>query len=293
MADDASIHRAVVVGVRQLTPGMARVTLGGDGLRSFVSTGVGDEYVHVLFPRPGEDQPVLPRDGAWRDEDGEPLPSRHYTIRGHRSSPGEVDLDVVLHEGGIAGAWVREAAPGHVVALTEPRGLYDAPETVTLRHLLADETGLPAVARLIEQAPAGVRTRAVVELADTAHRLAIEHGPDTEVVWIRGGNGRGPSRLPDVVRGLDIPDDGSAYVWVAGETKALREVRRHLRQERGLASSAYCVIGYWTDKAEEWRARYEALDPAVRDELQRMWDDDRPSEEIEDDYIARLESLGL
>lgn len=293
MAARPSIHRAEVIGTRRLTPGMLRVTLGGDGLRAFTSTGVGDEYVHVLFPRPGEDEPALPADGeSWLGED-DAAPGRHYTVRDHRAAVGEIDLDVVVHEGGVACAWALAAGPGDVVGVSAPRGLYDPPAGTTVRFLLADETGLPAVARLIEQAPPGIRTRAVVEVADRSHQLTIDHGGDTELTWVRAGNGRSPSRLPELVRTLELPDDGSGYVWVAGETKALREVRKHLRRERGLPAMAYRVVGYWTGEAEAWRARYDALPAEVRDGLARMWEDDRPADEIEDDYIARLESLGL
>ena len=54
------------------------------------------------------------------------------------------------------------------------------------------------------------------------------------------------------------------------------------------------MVGYWTFKAEEWNARYEALSKQVRDELMAMWSDDsRDEEDIEDEYIDRLERLGL
>ena len=49
------IYRAEVITARRLTPGMVRVTFGGEDLSRFATTGVGDEYLRVFFPH-GEDR---------------------------------------------------------------------------------------------------------------------------------------------------------------------------------------------------------------------------------------------
>ena len=40
-----------VLGRRMVSPGMVRVTLGGEGLAGLKTTGVGDEYVRLFLPR--------------------------------------------------------------------------------------------------------------------------------------------------------------------------------------------------------------------------------------------------
>ena len=58
-----------VLGRGNVTPGMVRVTLGGDGLRDFRSTGVGDEYVRFFFPDLDTGELVLPdidAQGFWK-----------------------------------------------------------------------------------------------------------------------------------------------------------------------------------------------------------------------------------
>lgn len=80
---------------------------------------------------------------------------------------------------------------------------------------------------------------------------------------------------------------------MAGETKTLRGVRRHLRHELGLPATAYKADGYWTVRAEDWNASYNALDADTRAGLEALWEADRPEEEIEDEYDARLTALGL
>ena len=97
-----------------------------------------------------------------------------------------------------------------------------------------------------------------------------------------------------MVRSAPTPGPDSGYIWVAGEAACLRSVRKYLRHELRLPTDRYKVVGYWTFKAEEWNARYETLSQEVQDELMSLWaDQSRNEEEIEDEYIDRLERLGL
>jgi len=124
------------------------------------------------------------------------------------------------------------------------------------------------------------------------YRLDLAVPPGTEVTWIDGGNGHGPSRLEQVVRSLPRPP-GVGYVWVAGETRELRGVRRYLRRELGLPSTAYKTVGYWTDGAERWRAEFEALDAEIKASLEAIWELDADLGDIEIQYDERLARLGL
>jgi NADPH-dependent ferric siderophore reductase len=289
------IHRAEVVTTCALGHDLRRIVLGGDGLAGFVSTGVGDEYVRLFLPRPGAREPALPvAEGAgWRFPEGTPeSPTRTYTVRRVDPLDGEVTIDVVLHQRGVASTWARHAKAGDVVGLNSPTGMYQRPEAATWQMLVADSTGLPAACRLMAQAPPHVRTWVWLEVPTPDHRISLAPAPHVAVAWLYGGNGRGPSRLEEVVRSLDRPEE-PGYVWVAGETKVLRGVRRHLRHELGLPATAYKAVGYWVDHGEEWEARYRGLTDQVKAELDALWESDRDEEEIEDDVDARLEQLGL
>ncbi len=298
MADQSrmQVFHAEVVRVEDLTPGMRRVVFGGEGLTGYWSTGIGDEYIRLLFPAEGEDRPQLPvvnQDGDGLDYstiDVERL--RTYTVRELRPEVGELAVDFVVHSGGVAAAWARTAGPGQVIGVNSPTALYEPPAGLRWQLLVADYAGVPAAVRLLEQAPAGVRTRAVFEVASDDHRLALPAYPGAEVTWVVGGNGSGPSRLEEIVRSSPRPE-GVGYVWVAGETKVLRGVRRHLRHELGLPATSYKTIGYWIDRAEEWNQRFADLDEQTKLAFETMWDSDRDPEEIEDEYHLRLATLGL
>lgn len=291
------IHRIVVERVRRLSPGMVRIVFSGDGLDGFVSTGVGDEYFRVFFPAEGQHEPNLPfptEDGYWDFAEGvEPAPMRTYTVRGWDADAAELTIDFVVHDGGVAAAWALNARPGDVVGVNTPKGLYDPPAEIEWQLLIADATGLPAAARLAENAPAGVRTRVVLEVSSPEDELDIHPADGVELHWVHGGNGHAPTRIEEILRASELPS-GPGYVWVAGETKATRGVRKHLRHELKLPASAYKVIGYWTENAEAWRERYDSLDEGTHARLMAMWDDaTRPAEDIEDAYEAELEKLGL
>ncbi|MFJ4996925.1 siderophore-interacting protein [Microbacterium sp. NPDC088619] len=291
------IHRIVVERVQRLSPGMVRIVFGGEGLDGFVSTGVGDEYFRVFFPAEGQHEPNLPfptEDGYWDFADGvEPAPMRTYTVRGWDAEAAELTIDFVVHDGGVAAAWALNARPGDVVGVNTPKGLYDPPSEIEWQLLIADATGLPAAARLAENAPAGVRTRVVLEVSSPEDELDIRPADGVELHWVHGGNGHAPTRIEEILRASELPS-GPGYVWVAGETKATRGVRKHLRHQLKLPASAYKVIGYWTENAEAWRERYDSLDEGTHARLMAMWDDDtRPTEDIEEAYEAELEKLGL
>ncbi|WP_460796380.1 siderophore-interacting protein [Microbacterium sp. GXF0217] len=291
------VHRIIARRVERLSPGMVRVVFGGEGLDGFVTTGVGDEYFRVFFPQDGQSEPNLPfptDDGYWDFPEGvDPAPMRTYTVRAWDEAAQELTIDFVVHDGGIAAAWALRAQPGDVIGVNTPKGLYAPEEGIEWQLLIADATGLPAAARLAETAPVGIRTRVVVEVASEDDELDIVVAPGVELHWVHGGNGHGPTRIEEILRASELPT-GPGYVWVAGETKATRGVRRYLRHELKLPSTAYKVIGYWTANAEEWREKYNSLDDAVLSRLTAMWNDEsRSEEEIEDEYEAELEKLGL
>jgi len=288
------VHRAVVVRVEDLTPSLKRVVLGGPGLSAFESTGVGDEYVRVLFPADGETEPVLPeiRNGVFDYAAVDLDLLRTYTVRAHDPCSGEVTIDFVVHEGGVASTWARRAEPGDVVGLNTPTGMYDPPVGMTWQILVADCAALPALSRILEQTDPGVRCRVVVEVPDAGHQPELPGHRCAEITWVHGGNGHGASRLTEVVESIRRPK-GVGYVWVSGETRELRGVRRHLRRTLGLPASAYRAVGYWTENAQQWNARYQALDDETRTALSGLWDSDRSDDEIEEEYDERLTALGL
>lgn len=290
---DMQVFRAVVVRTEDLSPGLRRIVLGGPGLAGFATTGCGDEYLRVLLPAEGAREPVLPviADGVldYGSVDLDLL--RTYTVRAFDPVAGEVTLDFVLHDHGVATTWARGAEPGDVVGLNTPTAMYEPPEDLAWQVLVADAAGLPALCRILEQTAPQVRNRVVVEVPDVSHRITLPDHPRAEVTWIDSTDGR--SRLEEAVRSLPAPTEAGGYLWVAGESRVLRGVRKYLRRELGLPATRYKAVGYWIENGEAWRAGYDGLDAETRGSLEALWATDRPEDEIEAEYDERLTALGL
>ncbi|MER5985264.1 siderophore-interacting protein [Streptomyces sp. NPDC001787] len=285
---------ADVVRVTPLSPGMTRITLFSETLRGYPSTRVGDEYVRVHFPLESGELlvPEVDEGGDWHYPEGRYPHIQPYTIRRFDPDAGEADIDFVLHGHGRATRWASGARPGDRLLFGPPRSLYEAPAAAARQIFVTDATGLPALGRLLEQLDPATRAVAVVEIADASHRIPLTSPARLEVRWVAGrGNGVAPSAITEILRGLDIAP--GTYVWVAGESRELRDARRYLRHERRLPGDWYKVIGYWTYKQEEWRQKYEALDPGVLAQLNDVWEATEDEELRRDLYEAGLERLGL
>lgn len=291
------VHRVEVVDTQRLGPDMIRVVFGGDDLAEFVSTGVGDEYVRLFLPAEGHAEPLLPvptDDGYWAFPEGHvDTVVRTYTVRAWDPASALLTIDFVVHDGGVAATWAQGASAGDIAGVNTPRAMYASPQGIEWQLLVADLTGLPAALRIAEQSPAGVRTRVVIEDAQTAGDRDVEIPSGAELAWVAGGNGKAPSRLEEIVRHATFPD-GPGYVWVAGEARPTRAVRRYLRHVLGWPSDAYKVVGYWTENSEQWMQRYGELPADLRTHLQEMWSDKtRDVEDVTDEYEQTLETYGL
>ncbi|PSJ62654.1 siderophore-interacting protein [Kumtagia ephedrae] len=238
-----------VVRAVDVTPAMRRLTLAGENLARFAHDGL---HVRLLFaPRPGVAPvwPVMAADGRQAWPEGERPVARVYTIRRIDVEAGEIDIDFVMHEGdGMPGAqFARDALPGAVVGMTGPGGGGSLPPAS--RHILAgDETALPAIARMLEEFPAGARATVLIEIADDAERQDLAAKPGIDVHWLsREGRPAGSTTLLiDALRSLDDSHwQDDTYVWAACEHAAARAIRAFLKAERGLPKKRFLAAAYW------------------------------------------------
>ena len=241
---------AEVVSTTRLTPSMIRVRLRAVGDWNWHVDGNGDERIDLAFPRPGETRADVAffndREYGSARADAEP-PWRHYTVRAVHDGGREIDIDFVVHDGGLASGWAETATPGHVVGVFHggsSRAYYSPPAEAEWQLLVADATGLPGLARIVEELPEGARAHAVVEVPTDADRQRIETRGTVSWTWIVGPGGL-ESALPAAVEAMELPE-GPGYAWVACEAAAARRLRRHVREVRGLARDRHRAVGYWT-----------------------------------------------
>lgn len=292
-----TFYNVEVVARQLLTPGMVRLTFSGEELEDFQTTGIGDEYLRLFFRDEESDELVLPiidEEGRWTYEEGKsPVRCATYTVRRFDPHALALDIDFVVHEGGMASTWAQSAEPGSRMVINRPRGLYAPPADVEWQLLMADATGIPALARLLEQTPADVRSRVVIEVASPEHRQNLPHHPSAVVTWLDGsGNGVGPSQLQGALNAMTLPLT-PGYIWVAAEQKPVRAIRKYVRQTLKVPAERYKLVAYWIDGKHEWEAAWQALPAAVREEIEAAWQSDRDVEQVRDEVEAVLEKFDL
>lgn len=230
----------------EVTPTIVEITVSGlDDLKTFG----GDEFWYLLVTSDGSVFPSGWTMDDYRDRpDHHPIIGAYYTTRRARPGLGELDLWVMLHEHptGVA-ATLQTAALGSTVVVWGPRQGYRIPSDAGSVLLVADETGTPAVAALIESAPNQVRLTAVVETIDAAHDAPLPHHPCLRVVRVHRGAdpaGGDTNHLLDAVR--DVAAEAAPdSAFGAAESGHISAVRRHVRQDCGLPADRVLMTGYW------------------------------------------------
>jgi NADPH-dependent ferric siderophore reductase len=237
---------------------MIRLVIGGDELAGFGAGDYTDHYVKLIFRQPGVDYPEpFDMDVIRRDLPRAQWPRmRSYTVRSFDRDALELTIDFVHHgDKGIAGPWAAGVRPGEEVLFLGPGGAY-APSAAADWHLLAgDESALPAIAASLERIPAGVPTRVFVEVAGPEEEQRLDTPSDAEIVWLHRGGAPVGDALVRAVRELTAPP-GEVHAFVHGEAGFVKELRRHLRIDRGWPLDRLSISGYWragTDD-EGWRA---------------------------------------
>jgi NADPH-dependent ferric siderophore reductase len=244
-----------VSAVTDINPHLRQVTFrGGDLADDFAPVGP-DTFLYLLLPPTGRSELTIGPDFSWegvRDMAPEDQPvGAYYTLRSWRPETTELDILMVLHgDTGPASAWASRAAVGDPVALWGPRTSWAPPEGTDSYLLVADETGLPAVAVILETLPTDVPIRVIAEVADESARQALRAGDHITVTWHhRDGVEAGTTtQLADTVRTIPAPA-GTPYVWGGAESRAVTQVRRHVRDTWGLPKEQVSLVGYWRHKA--------------------------------------------
>lgn len=232
----------------RVTPKMIRVTLGGDELAGFPGEGP-DRRIKMFFPVPGQDRPAIPRAASggpvWPAGEARPA-IRTYTVRRFDAATAELDVDFVLHEGhGPAAAWARDARPGSWVAVSEPGGRYVPDPAADFHVVIGDETALPAVATVLDalavmRPPARVPALVFLEVAEAAEEQPLP----APVTWVHRGDRDAGEPLTAAVRAAEFPG-GRGQAWLSGESACVKDLRKHLLDDRGLDRRAVYATGYW------------------------------------------------
>jgi len=236
-----------VIGARNISPHMRRVTVACEDTKHFAHGGL---HFRLLIPPKGR-VPVWPKlraDGRieWaKNEDA--LTVRIYTFRSIDLERGEIDIDFVLHEGeNMPGAeWAVNAKPGDIAGALGPGG-GGVPEATTM-ILAGDETALPAISRIAAEVPAGTRLRIFLEVDGPAEELPLPSAGTVDLTWMhRNGAPAGTMGLiENAVKDALADADADTFVWAGCERSEAKRIRDFLKSERGHDRQKMSIGAYW------------------------------------------------
>lgn len=228
-----------------MTPRMVRVTLAGHELEGLTVEHPAAS-VRLLLRSPDAQELVIP---TWHGNefllpDGRRPAIRTFTPRLVDSEPLELDLEIVIHDDGVASEWAETAEPGEPAAISGPGRGYAIDLDAHAFLLAGDETAIPAISQLLEALPADRPVQVHIEVAHPDAQLPLPAHPRSTVEWcdLPPGATRGDA-LVAAVRGADLAP--GTRVWAAGEAAAVQRIRRHLFVDRGLPRAHTTVRGYW------------------------------------------------
>src|SRR5271169_3479163 len=207
--------------VTKIAAHMIRVTFGGD-LEGFTSLGF-DDHVKLFFPTGAV--------GA----DGEPeFASRDYTPRRYDPAAKTLDIEFVIHDAGPATRWAEQSKAGQTLKIGGPRGSFVIPTDFDWHLLIADDTGLPALARRLAELSAGTRAVALVEVGGPADQIDLKSAADVSVTWAHrnGAQAGATDVLSRTLRTTALPR-GDYYAWVACESLTAKALRAQLIADHG------------------------------------------------------------
>lgn len=255
---------ARVLSTDPLTSHMVRIMFESPELRGFPVGEFTDHYVKLQLPPPGATyavpfDPATVRETLDRDQWHQ---QRTYTVRKADPDAGRITIDFVTHGTGLAGAWAAAARPGDPVQLVGPGGAY-SPDPGVEWHLLAgDDAVIPAISVALDRIPAGVPALVILEVENEAERddlvssAGLTSPGDVRLAWLfRNGAGHTDEpRILDRIRSIEFPP-GRGQAFVHGEAGMVRDVRRHLVNERGMDLADLSATGYWKYRRTEegWR----------------------------------------
>ena len=235
-----TMRRVRVTRVEQLSPRMVRVTFTGDDLAAFAWNGPA-AHIKLTFPEEGQSEPPMPQ------PDGPRVTTmRTYTPRRFDPAIPELDVDFVLHGEGPASNWAAQAQAGQALLLAGPGPNYQIDPGVDWFLLAGDEAALPAIETILDALSANTRARVVLEVADKGEERTLSSAAQLDITWVHhdAQSRQADTALEAALHTVELPA-GNGRIYVGCEAAAMRRIRAHLLQERGLDPATIVTRGYW------------------------------------------------
>lgn len=232
---ELKLRNLSVTDAKVIPGGFVRVTVDGDDLHDFESTGPTD-HCKLMIERGGE------------------FEGRHYTPL--PVGEGKIAFDIVVHGDGLIGSWAETLPIGQSVRLGGPRSSLEFPVGAEQLVLVGDASAFPPMRRWLNARPTSLPTTIILHGEGTEYFDDVADMETVEVINVPFGPDG--TDLEDAVRSVELAV--GTYVWAAGEAATLIPIRRWLKGESGLESTSYKIDGYWKRGVAD-RDHHEPIDP--------------------------------
>ncbi|UTF61568.1 siderophore-interacting protein [Gilvimarinus sp. DA14] len=224
-----------------LSPHMRRVVFTADELDDFPEHHESANF-KLLLPPPGQHLNIDAL--AAGDATNRPI-VRTYTLRHYHRLEREVVVDFLLHQpAGPASSWAATAKPGDVVGFAGP-GKPKWIDTSADWFLFAgDMSALPAIAANLEQLPKHAKGYTVLEVISEEDKVPLQKPSGIELTWVINPNPQQPTDALISTVQQQPWLGGNAAAWVAGESGAIKKIRRYLK-DSGIDKRRLYASGYW------------------------------------------------
>ena len=234
-----NFHVLTVLESFELFDGMQRVVVHCPQVVARYEEGL---HLRMILPLDRTRAPVWPRMGAngtpvW-PHGADKLHARFVTIRQVRAESNEVDLDIVRHGDGLISQFALGAQPGQEIGAMGPAGMQALPPH-NRYFIAADGTGLPGVARLLENLPPSARGDVVVALPDD-----VDYLPHTPLRVHRVAPSDFEVRIVQDAQRLTTRGE-TEYAYFAGEFENAQALRKHFRHALGFDKTTQISAAYW------------------------------------------------
>ena len=231
------MRMAQVARTEELGPHLRRIVLQGNELNDFPNNHEGAHF-KAVFPQPGQSKPKLgiyPGFKKWM---------RSYTVRAFNRQTKELTVDFAVNDHqGLATNWAKKAQVGDYLGIAGPGDTKYKNYQAAWHLFLADLTGLPAAAAILEKLPktaGGYALLQVPSAADKQH-LLIPNG--IKVHWVINDNQK-HNALLEKLKTLTWKNNSPA-IFVATETSQMAAINKYLKTKPGYSKELTYASGYW------------------------------------------------
>lgn len=221
--------------------GLVRVTLHVPDSAFFAEAGI---HLKMMLPASAGRPPVWPRIGAngapvWPQGD-DALHARFMTIRHARPDASEIDIDIAAHGDGLISNWAMNATEGQEIGALGPIGNVEIPNADSYL-LAADLTGLPTIARFLEDATHSFAAQIVAEAASI--EALREYLPATDAGLHHLETKEFSNSVLETAKAHAA--DGVSYAYFAGEFQDAQDLRKYFKATLGLGKGKQLSAPYW------------------------------------------------